>query len=79
MSSFGIAFCISQSAVFSGLNLALLSISKLRLDVAPVESLADGFQQTISQQWFLENWDSSRSGTVAQMFVGMSCNENSRD
>jgi CBS domain containing-hemolysin-like protein len=29
----GIAFCISQSAVFSGLNLALFSISKLRLEV----------------------------------------------
>jgi metal transporter CNNM len=30
----GIAFCITQSAVFSGLNLALFSISKLRLEVA---------------------------------------------
>jgi metal transporter CNNM len=30
----GIAFCVSQSAVFSGLNLALFSISKLRLEVA---------------------------------------------
>src|SRR5664279_5344305 len=30
---FGIAFCITQSAVFSGLNLALFSISKLRLEV----------------------------------------------
>ncbi len=30
---FGIAFCISQSAVFSGLNLAIFSISKLRLEV----------------------------------------------
>ncbi|MDH3388446.1 MAG: DUF21 domain-containing protein [Gammaproteobacteria bacterium] len=29
----GILFCISQSAVFSGLNLALLSISRLRLEV----------------------------------------------
>lgn len=29
----GIAFCISQSAMFSGLNLALLSISRLRLEV----------------------------------------------
>jgi metal transporter CNNM len=28
-----IAFCISQSAVFSGLNLAIFSISKLRLEV----------------------------------------------
>jgi|AZII01.1.fsa_nt_gi hypothetical protein len=29
----GILFCISQSAIFSGLNLALLSISRLRLEV----------------------------------------------
>ena len=30
----GIAFCITQSAIFSGLNLALFSISKLRLEIA---------------------------------------------
>ena len=30
---FGIIFCISQSAIFSGLNLAVFSISKLRLKV----------------------------------------------
>ena len=30
---FGILFCISQSAMFSGLNLALLGISRLRLEV----------------------------------------------
>ena len=29
----GIAFCIAQSAIFSGLNLAIFSISKLRLEV----------------------------------------------
>lgn len=29
----GIAFCISQSAMFSGLNLALFSITRLRLEV----------------------------------------------
>jgi metal transporter CNNM len=29
----GISFCITQSAIFSGLNLALFSISKLRLEV----------------------------------------------
>ena len=29
----GIAFCITQSAILSGLNLALFSISKLRLEV----------------------------------------------
>jgi hypothetical protein len=30
---FGIFFCISQSAIFSGMNLALFSISRLRLEV----------------------------------------------
>lgn len=30
---FGICFCISQSAMFSGLNLAFFSITKLRLEV----------------------------------------------
>jgi len=29
----GIAFCISQSAMFSGLNLALLGISRMRLEI----------------------------------------------
>ena len=29
----GIAFCVSQSAMFSGLNLAFFSISKLRLEI----------------------------------------------
>ena|SRR5438874_748135 len=29
----GIAFCIIQSAMFSGLNLAIFSVSKLRLEV----------------------------------------------
>ena len=30
----GIAFCITQSAIFSGLNLAVFSVTKLRLEVA---------------------------------------------
>src|ERR1700688_3962508 len=29
----GIALCITQSAIFAGLNLAIFSVSKLRLDV----------------------------------------------
>lgn len=32
----GIIFCISQSAIFSGLNLALLGISRLRLEVEAI-------------------------------------------
>jgi CBS domain containing-hemolysin-like protein len=31
---FSIFFCISQSAIFSGLNLAVFSLSRLRLEVA---------------------------------------------
>ncbi|AGH47531.1 hypothetical protein C427_5434 [Paraglaciecola psychrophila 170] len=29
----GIAFCITQSAIFSGLNLAFFSLSRLQLEV----------------------------------------------
>ena len=29
----GIVFCVSQSAMFSGLNLAFFSITKLRLEI----------------------------------------------
>ncbi|HEY9050610.1 MAG TPA: DUF21 domain-containing protein [Gammaproteobacteria bacterium] len=38
---FGILFCISQSAMFSGLNLALLGISRLRLEVESSTGNAD--------------------------------------
>jgi CBS domain containing-hemolysin-like protein len=30
---FGILFCITQSAMFSGLNLAFFSVSRLRLEI----------------------------------------------
>ncbi len=30
----GIALCISQSALFSGLNIALFSVSRMRLEAA---------------------------------------------
>jgi hypothetical protein len=33
----GIALCITQSAIFSGLNLAIFSVSKLRLEVEVTE------------------------------------------
>src|ERR1700674_5924952 len=38
----GIALCISQSAIFSGLNLAIFSISKLRLEVEAAGGNRDG-------------------------------------
>lgn len=41
---FGIGFCIAQSATFSGLNLAIFSISKLRLEV----EAAGGDQEAIA-------------------------------
>ena len=40
----GILFCISQSAMFSGLNLALLSISRLRLEVEAAGSNPDAIK-----------------------------------
>ena len=40
----GIALCITQSAVFSGLNLALFSISKLRLEVAAAGGNRDAIE-----------------------------------
>ena len=36
----GITLCITQSAVLSGLNLAIFSISKLRLEVEVQEATA---------------------------------------
>jgi len=40
----GILFCISQSAIFSGLNLALLGISRLRLEVEASSGNADALK-----------------------------------
>jgi metal transporter CNNM len=37
----GIAFCISQSAMFSGLNLAVFSVSRLRLEIAATDGNRD--------------------------------------
>ena len=39
-----IAFCITQSAIFSGLNLALFSVSKLRLEVAAAGGNSDAVE-----------------------------------
>ena len=40
----GIAFCITQSAIFSGLNLAIFNISKLRLEVEAVGGNSDAVE-----------------------------------
>jgi hypothetical protein len=40
----GIVFCISQSAIFSGLNLALLGISRLRLEVEATSGNSDAIR-----------------------------------
>ncbi len=47
----GIIFCISQSAMFSGLNLAFFSITKLRLEI---ESKTDPFLNQI--QFSQKKW-----------------------
>ena len=39
----GIALCITQSAIFSGLNLAIFSVSKLRLEVEVTGGNRDAF------------------------------------
>jgi CBS domain containing-hemolysin-like protein len=39
----GIALCITQSAIFSGLNLAIFSVSKLRLEVEVAGGNRDAF------------------------------------
>ena len=40
----GIAFCIVQSGIFSGLNLALFSVSRLRLEIAADSGNADAIK-----------------------------------
>ncbi len=42
----GIVFCISQSAMFSGLNLAFFSISKLRLEIESIKNNEDAIKIT---------------------------------
>jgi hypothetical protein len=39
-----IAFCVTQSAVFSGLNLAIFSVSKLRLEVEAASGNLDALR-----------------------------------
>jgi metal transporter CNNM len=46
----GIAFCITQSAIFSGLNLAIFSISKLRLEVEAAGGNRDAAELLVWRQ-----------------------------
>ena len=39
---FGIAFCLTQSAMFSGLNLAFFSLTRLRLEIEAEASPRSG-------------------------------------
>ena len=48
----GIAFCITQSAIFSGLNLAIFSISKLRLEVEAAGGNSDAVELLAWRQDF---------------------------
>lgn len=51
----GIFFCISQSAMFSGMNLALFSISRLRLeveaDLGPILKTGRGQQKKVGYSY----------------------------
>jgi hypothetical protein len=46
----GIAFCLSQSAMFSGLNLAFFSLTRLRLEIEAESSSAKGAKQVLAMR-----------------------------
>lgn len=46
----GIAFCVSQSAMFSGLNLAFFSLTRLRLEIEAEQSLKPGARTVLSMR-----------------------------
>ncbi len=46
----GIAFCVSQSAMFSGLNLAFFSLTRLRLEIEAETSLKDGAKKVLDMR-----------------------------
>jgi metal transporter CNNM len=47
---FGIAFCLSQSAIFSGLNLAFFSLTRLRLEIEAETSLMGGAKKVLGMR-----------------------------
>ena len=46
----GIAFCVSQSAMFSGLNLAFFSLTRLRLEIEAETSMKDGAKKVLDMR-----------------------------
>jgi len=46
----GIAFCISQSAIFSGLNLAFFSLTRLRLEIEAETSAKNGARKVLKMR-----------------------------
>jgi len=44
----GIAFCLSQSAMFSGLNLAFFSLTRLRLEIEAESSVSKSAKKVLS-------------------------------
>lgn len=46
----GIAFCLSQSAMFSGLNLAFFSLTRLRLEIEAESSSMKGAKKVLSMR-----------------------------
>lgn len=46
----GIAFCLSQSAMFSGLNLAFFSLTRLRLEIEAESSASKGAKKVLSMR-----------------------------
>lgn len=46
----GIVFCVTQSAMFSGLNLAFFSLSRLRLEIEAEQSLSKGARKVLKMR-----------------------------
>ena len=46
----GIAFCVSQSAMFSGLNLAFFSLTRLRLEIEADASPTKGAKKVLAMR-----------------------------
>jgi CBS domain containing-hemolysin-like protein len=63
----GIAFCIAQSAFFAGLNLAIFSVSRLRLEVEAAGGNANAVRLLELRRDSNLTWQPSYGGTWARM------------